>query len=153
MRPTPRFKWLLIFLLPLTFVWKFVAEPPTPPQTQERIVRFLAIYDFNVAEETPVLGVPILRATRGDCRMIVAEGSADGSTRGIVRQFTTTTDQQFVVFRGYSTQPTWLSVTQDRWTRYLRKLGISEPESPPIMVVASYSCGAEQLPWGELSAY
>ena len=153
-RQTPAFKWLLIFLLPVTFAWKLAAERPALGETQKRIVQFLAVQSFDVTEEMPVKNIPVVRATKGDCSMIVAEGASDGSTRSIVSHFATATDRQFVVFRGtiYDEQPTWLTVTDRRWTDYLRKLGMSEPESPPIMVVASHSCRAERLPWAELSA-
>src|SRR4051812_31692314 len=128
MRPTPAFNWLLILLIPLTFAWKLLAEPPALHEMQEKIVRFLTIHKFDVTEQTLVGGATIVRATRGDCRIIVAEASPDGSTRDIMRHVATTMDQSFVVFRGniYDEQPTWLTVTQDSWTRSLRKLGISQ---------------------------
>jgi hypothetical protein len=152
-RPTPAFKWLLIFLIPLTFTWKLVAERPAPHEMQGHIVRFLMIHNFSATEQTLVEGVPIVRATMGDCSMIVAEALPDGSTRDIVRHVATTMDQHFVVFRGkiYDEQPTWLTVTQDSWTRFLRKVGIPQLEAPPIIVAATCSCGAERLPWAELS--
>jgi hypothetical protein len=152
-RPTPAFKWLLIFFIPLTFTWKLVAEHPAFPETQGHIVRFLTNHKFNVVEHTLVEGVPIVRATRGDCSMIVAKAFPDGSTRDIVRHVATTMDQHFVVFRGkiYDEQPTWLTVTQDSWTKVLRKVGIPQSEAPPIIVVATGSCDAVRLPWAELS--
>jgi hypothetical protein len=152
-RPTPAFKWSLIFLIPLTFTWKLMAEHPPLHEMQGHIVRFLIIHGFNVTEQTLVESVPIMRATKEDCSMIVAEASPDGSTRDVMRNVAATMDQHFVVFRGkiYDEQPIWLTVTEDWWTRYLRKVGISQPEVPPIMVAATSSCAAEQLPWVELS--
>jgi len=120
---------------------------------QGNIARFLTIHNFYVIEQTPVDGVPIVRATRGDCSMIVAEASPDGARRYVMRHLATTMDQRFVVYRGniYDAQPTWFTITQDWWTRFLRRLGISQSQASPIMVAATYSCGAERLPWAELS--
>jgi hypothetical protein len=153
-RLTPAFKWWLIFLIPLTFTWKLVAEHPAFYEMQGNIAQFLVIHGFNVTEQTLVESVPIMRATKADCSMIVAEASPDGSTRDLMRHVAATLDQHFVVFRGkiYDEQPIWLTVTEDWWTRYLRKVGMSQQfEVPPIMVAATGSCAAEQLPWAELS--
>jgi len=100
-----------------------------------------------------VRNVPIVRATKGDCRMIAAEIAPDGSTRDILRHVTIDLDQLFVVVRGqiYDELPTWLTVTQNSWGKYLYKIGISQPEAPPIMVAATSSCGAKRLAWAELS--
>ena len=85
--------------------------------------------------------------------MILVEASPDGSTRDVMRHVGATLAQHFVVFRGkvYDEQPVWLTATEDSWTRYLRKLGIAQPEMPPIMVAETRTCAAEQLPWIELS--
>jgi hypothetical protein len=148
----PAFKWFLIFLIPLTLGWKLVATRPGVHETHEHIVRFLKAHDFNVREEIPLKGVPIVRATRGDCNMIAAEAAPDGSTSGIIHRVATGMDQQFVVFRGniYQDQPTWLTVTDDRWTGYLRRLGIARFEPAPIMIAAAAACVADRLPWAEL---
>jgi hypothetical protein len=152
-RLTPAFNWLLILLIPLTFTWKLVAEHPAVHETQGKIARFLANQRFEVTEQSLVEGLPGVRATTGDCSMLVAEASTDGSMRNIIRRnVTTTMNRPFVVFRGhvYDEQPTWLTVTQHWWIGFLRKLGISNAEAPPIMVAATRSCRAERLPWAEL---
>jgi len=152
-RPTPAFSWLLIFLIPLTFTWKLVAEPPALYDTQGSVTRFLSAHDFDVTEQTPVGGISIVRATRGDCSMVVADASSDGAKRYIMDHVARTMARHFVVFRGtiYDGQPTWLMITQDWWARFLRKLGISRSEAPPIVVAATFSCSAERLPWAEVS--
>ena len=132
MRLTPAFNWLLILLIPLTFSWKLVAEPPAVHETQGKIARFLANQGFEVTEQSLMDGLPVVRATAGDCDMLVAEASPDG------RDVTTTMDRSFVVFRGhvYDEQPTWLTVTQHLFIEFLRKLGIPQAEAP-IMVAAT----------------
>ena len=144
-RLTPAFNWLLILLIPLTFSWKLVAEPPAVHETQGKIARFLANQGFEVTEQSLMDGLPVVRATAGDCDMLVAKASPDG------RDVTTTMDRSFVVFRGhvYDEQPTWLTVTQHLYIEFLRKLRIPQAEAP-IMVAATHSCGAERLPWVEL---
>src|SRR5207245_2325013 len=100
-RPTPAFRWSLVFLIPITFMWKLlVEEHPAPRETEKRIVRFLIVQGFNVTEQVLMESVPIVRATKGDCSMIVAQASPDGSTRDIMRHVTATMEQHFVVFRG-----------------------------------------------------
>jgi hypothetical protein len=93
-----------------------------------------------------------MRATKGNCSMIVVEASPDGSTRDIMRHVAASMNRQFVVVRGkiYDEQPIWLTVTEDWWTRFLRKIGISQVEAPPLMVAADLSCATEQLPWIDL---
>jgi hypothetical protein len=152
-RPTPAFNWLLILLIPLTLAWKLVGRPPALHEMQGKIVRFLMIHNLAVTDQTLVDGVPIVHATRGDCHIIVAEGSPDGSMRDVMRHFAAEMDRSFVVFRGnlYDEQPTLLTVTQDWSARFLRRLGIFQAESPPIMVAATPSCEAERMPWAELS--
>ena len=152
-KATPTFKWLLILLIPLTLTWKLLPEPPASREMQGHIVRFLAIHGFDVTEQTFVERVQVVHAIKGDCSMILAEASPDGSTRDVMRHVGATMEQHFVVFRGkiYDEQPVWLTATEDSWTRYLRKLGISQPEMRPIMVAETRSCAAEQLPWLELS--
>jgi hypothetical protein len=150
----PAFNWLLILLIPLTLSWKLMAEPPAANETQANIARFLAKQKFKVTEEPLVGGAwTVMRATKGDCSMLVAEASVDGSMRNLIRRdVRTSLDRSFVVFRGhvYHEHPTWLMVTQHWWMGLLRKLGMSHTEAPPIMVAATRSCGAERLPWTQL---
>lgn len=160
MKPTPAFKWLLIFLIPLTFTWKLVAtenqasDELQPKILQQNIGRFLENHNLHVTEDTPIDGVPVVRATSGDCSMIVAEVSPDGATRYVMGQLARAMDHSFIVYRGhiYGEQPTWTAITQDWWARALRKLGIARSQASSIMVAATRSCGAERLPWAELSA-
>ena len=153
MRPTPAFSRLLIFLIPLTFTWKLVAEPAALYDTQGSVTRFLSAHDFDVSEQTPVGAISIVRATRGDCNMVVADASSDGAKRYIMDHVARTMDRHFIVFRGkiHDGQPTWLIITQDWWARFLRKLGISRSQASPIMVAATFSCRAERLPWAKMS--
>jgi hypothetical protein len=152
-KTTPAFKWSLILLIPLTFTWKLLPESPATYEMQGHIVRFLTAHGFNIVEHTFVGTVQIVHAIKGDCSAILAEASLDGSTRDVMQHVDPMMDQHFVVFRGkvYDGQPVWLTATEDSWTRYLRRLRISQPVMPPVMVAESRSCAAEQLPWAELS--
>ena len=152
MRLTPAFNWLLLCLIPMTITWKLVAEPAVH-ETQRKIASFLAKQRFKVTEQSLVEGLPMVRASVGNCSMLVAEASSDGSMRNIVRRdVTTTMDRHFLVFRGhvYDAHSTWLTVTRHWWIGFLHKLGIARADAPPIMVAAAQSCAAERLPWAEL---
>lgn len=153
-RTTFAFKSLLIFLIPLTFAWKLVPEHQPPQNVQGSVTRFLTTHEFHVTEQTPTDSVLILRATKGNCSMIVAEASPDSATRYAMRHLATTLDQRFVVFGGEVSgeQPTWLTLAQVWWTKFLHKIGISMSDPVPIMVAANYSCNARRLPWGELAS-
>jgi hypothetical protein len=50
----------------------------------------------------------------------------------------------------YAEQPTWLIVPDLLWCRFQRELGLRAPAAPLLAVVATTSCNAERLPWGEL---
>jgi hypothetical protein len=151
---TPAFNWLLILLVPLTFSCKLVAERPAVQDTQGKINQFLTEQRFEVTEQSLMKGSSTaVRAIKGDCSMLVAEASPDGSLRNLIRRHVTATmDRPFVVFRGhiYHEHPTWLMITQLWWMRLLRKLGISHEEATPIVVAATHSCAAERLPWAQL---
>jgi len=121
---------------------------------QQNIRRFLENHNFHVTEQTPVDGVPVVRATRDDCSMIVADMSPDGATRYVMGQLARAMDHSFVVYRGniYDERPTWIAITEDWWARAFRKLGIARSQASSIMVAATRSCAAERLPWAELSS-
>jgi hypothetical protein len=153
MRPTPALKWLLIFLIPLTFTWKLVAVDQAVHEMHGDITQFLAIRDFDVTAQAPVDGVSVVRATKGDCDMILAKTFPNELTRYAMRYLAAKKDEHFVVLGGniYDDQQTWLIITRDLWNRFLRKLGLSQSRAPLFMVAATHSCAARQLPWAELS--
>src|SRR5215469_473911 len=111
---TPAFRWSLIVLIPLTLTWKLVVADYSIHETQGRIVPFLKTHGFEATEQTLAKTVPVVRASRGNCSMVLAEVSPDGSTRDVMRHVATTMDKQFVVFqaRVYNEQPVWLTVTE-----------------------------------------
>ena len=70
-----------------------------------------------------------------------------------IRRNATDGDRVFVVFRGrtYEEQPTWLTVPYFLWSRFERELGMRAEAAPLLSVIATAGCGAERLPWSELS--
>jgi hypothetical protein len=96
--------------------------------------------------------MPIVQATSGLCRVLVAKVEPDGSNQDQVRDLATATDHVFIVFRGgvYTQQPVLLTMIESLWSRSLHKLGLMRRMSPVIGAVASASCDIEQLPWGAL---
>ena len=74
-------KWFIILLLPLTLVWKIAARvsypnAPTQPGIDARVAEFLMRQHFSVAPlERGLDENPIIRATAGQCRMLVSVSS------------------------------------------------------------------------------
>ncbi len=153
MRTTGAFNLLLISLTALTLPWKVVANNEAVYDTRGSVIRFLTVQGFGVTEQTPMNGVSVIRGTRGDCSMIIAEASRYTAARFIMRHLTTAMDERFVVSNGdvYDGQPTWRTITQDWWTRHLLNFRLVRNRSLPIMVAANSACRAKRLPWMELS--
>ena len=153
-------RWSVALLLPLTLGWKLTVRPADPHElaqrekaTQLRVAEFLTRNRFSVAVSDQVEeGKPSIRATAGPCRLLVANSTAMGWDRDLIRRNATDTDRVFVVFRGkvYPDQPTWLTVSDFLWARFRRELGFRAEAAPILAVIATTSCDAEQLPWDEL---
>jgi hypothetical protein len=153
---SPAFKWLVIVLVPLTLGWKVVGQERTSSEAKVDIIEFLSRHGFEVTKRAwgDVSLIDATAATTGVCRMSVVEVSPDGWTRDIAHQIFGETEHQFFVFRGstYTKQPTWLTFSDHLWSRSLRKLGFARSDAPVIAVSATGPCGAERLPWDELSS-
>jgi hypothetical protein len=146
------FKGLIVLLLPLTLMWKLANRPDDVGRIQNQIIDFLVLRGFDVAlGEEKVDQIPVIHATAGLCRMLVARPSAYGYDRDIIRGLARS-DQVFVVFRGtiYPEQPVWLTILDHLWSRILRETGVVGHLTPVIAVIAPTRCEAEKLPWSEL---
>ena len=156
----PAFKWfVLLLLLPITLGVKLVVRPSAElgefndKQIQLRIAEFLFRQHFTVVSSEKIEeGRPIIQASAGACRMVVAKSPAIGSDRDVIRRLATATDRVFAVYRGkvYVDQPTWLTVSDYLWARLQRELGLNAQAAPVLAVIAGLNCGAEQLSWNEL---
>jgi hypothetical protein len=140
-------------LIPLTLTWKLIVVDESAEKAPESLRPFLVAHGFDVVAETPVDRVAILRATRGDCRMILAEALPDGAARYVLPRLAMTMDTRFVVFRGkvYGEQSGWVTMLESWWARTLRRLRVSRPPAMPILVAATRSCAAERLAWREFA--
>ena len=154
-----KLKWLTLLLLSaLTLGWKVVARSVdtggrSEKDIQREVADFLLRQHFIVARAERIEeGQPTIRASSGPCRMLVAQSPAVGWDRDLIRRYAAAEDRVFVVFRGriYDEQPTWRTVPDFLWARLRRELGLRVQPSPVLVVVASPSCEAERLPWGEL---
>jgi hypothetical protein len=152
-------KWFLVLLLPITLGLKLAVRPSAgagefnDKQIQLRVAEFLFRQHFTVVSSEKIEeGRPIIQATAGACRMVVAKSPAIGSDRDVIRRLATATDRVFAVYRGkvYVDQPTWLTVSDYLWTRLQRELGLNAQAAPLLAVIAGRNCGAEQLSWNEL---
>jgi hypothetical protein len=151
-------KWFLILALPLTLGSKLIARPdkgaPSATDIQQRVSDFLVQQRFTVALTNQTgEGQPMLRASAGACRILVANSNPMAWDRDVIRRNATVADRSFVVFRGrvYAEQPTWLTVPDFLWSRFQRELGLPTHAAPLLAVIATTNCNAERLPWGELA--
>jgi hypothetical protein len=151
-------KWFLILALPLTLGLKLVVRPDrsvaSETDVQQKVAEFLRRQHFAVAlADRTGEGQYMLRASAGPCRILVARSDPMAWDSAAIRQNATDGDRVFVVFRGrtYEDQPTWLTVPYFLWSRLERELGMRAEAAPLLSVIATAGCGAERLPWGDLS--
>jgi hypothetical protein len=122
---------------------------------QLKVANFLVRQQFDVSMSKDIdEGQPMLRATTGLCRMLVAKSSATGADRDVIRKLATGSDDVFVIFDGriYDQQPVFLTALDSLWARLRRELGFTVNGSLLLSVVASTSCQAERLPWREVGS-
>ena len=149
-------KWFLILALPLTLGLKLVVRPnrsaASAPDVQQKVAEFFLRQRFTVVLPDRT-GEGMLRASAGPCRILVANSDPIAWDSDAIRRNATAADRVFVVFRGrtYEDQPTWLTVPYFLWSRFERELGLRAQTAPLLSVIATAGCGAERLPWSELS--
>jgi hypothetical protein len=153
---SPVLKWsLLVLALTLTLGSKLIVRPdlraPGAKDVQQTVAEFLGRQRFTVA--LPDRTGDMIRASAGPCRILVANSNPIAWDSDAIRRSATAADRVFVVFRGrtYEDQPTWLTVPYFLWSRLKRELGLPAQTAPLLSVIATASCGAERLPWSELS--
>jgi hypothetical protein len=146
-------------LVPLSFGWKLAVQRDASDGLRERddffkIAEFLARQRFSVsvAAEKLEAGEPKVQGTAGACRVLVAKSAPDGSDQDRIGGHKTAADTVFVVFGGktYAEQPTWLTTFDSLWSKFRRELGFDAHATPVFVIIATKSCGAEQLPWHQL---
>ena len=146
---------VLLVLLSLSLGWKVLArtipdERPTDRAIQARVGEFLVGQHFSVSlSERAEDGKPAVTAVSGSCRILVIKSPAVGWDRDLIRRYAEVEDQIFVVFQGrvYPDQPTFRTVLDALWSRFLRELGFKKWPSPIFAVVARSGCEADRLPW------
>jgi hypothetical protein len=151
-------KWLLILALPLTLGLKLVVRPDlsvaSETDVQQKVADFFRRQHFTVAlSDRTGEGRYMLRASAGPCHVLVAKSDPMAWDSAAIRRNATDGDRVFVVFRGrtYEDQPTWLTVPYFLWSRLERELGMRAEAAPLLSIIATAGCGAERLPWSELS--
>jgi hypothetical protein len=160
---SPALRWvfpllLLLVLVPLSFGWKLAVQRHSSAGLAERddylkVAEFLARQHFTVSvAEKLEAGAPTIQGTAGACRLLVAKSGSEGSDRDRIRAYATAADSIFVVFGGktYAEQPTWLATFNWLWSKFRGELGFDAHATPVFIVIATKSCGAEQLPWHQL---
>ena len=149
------FRLVMAMLLALTVGWK-VALGLTYNAGKDFkpvLVEFLVHHHFAVSDAKDIGEMSILKAIAGDCQLLIAKTDAQDSQRDIIQDLASADDRVFFVFRReiYTSLPSWLAVTNEFWSRFLRKISFKHADDTPIVaVIASAHCNAERLPWHEL---
>ena len=158
MKCSTALKWFLILALPLTLGLKLVVRPDlrvaSEADVQQKVAEFFRRQHFAVAlADRTGEGQYMLQASAGPCRILVARSNPMAWDSAAIRRNATDGDRVFVVFRGrtYDDQPTWLTVPYFLWSRFERELGLRAQAAPLLSIIATAGCGAERLPWSELS--
>ena len=158
MKCSTALKWFLIIALPLTLGLKLGVRPDrsgaSESDVQQKVSEFFRRQHFTVAmSDRTGEGQHMLLASAGPCRILVAKSDPMAWDSAAIRRNATDGDRVFVVFRGrtYDDQPTWLTVPYFLWSRFERELGMRAEAAPLLSVIATAGCGAERLPWDELS--
>jgi hypothetical protein len=152
---SPAFKWFIAILLPVTLAWKLASAGYAEDTTnlKSKIVEVLTQHQYEVAISDHVF-MPLIRATRGSCRLTIAQAKPFGEDRDYIRHLLGNgAKTTFVVFQGkvYSEQPVWATALNELWFRLLRNCGFTRHVPVILAVGATTACDAEQLPWSEVS--
>jgi hypothetical protein len=147
------FRLVVALLLALTVGWKVALSITDNPDDNFKpiLVEFLVRHHFAISEAKDTDFMSTLKAVAGDCRLLVTRTDAQGTNHDIIQDFVSADDDLFFVFRRaiYTSLPTRSIVTEQYWSRFLRKMGFEHPDTPILAVVASARCNAERLPWHE----
>jgi hypothetical protein len=147
------FRLVVALLLALTVGWKVALSLTDDPDDNFKpmLIEFLVRHHFAVSEAKDTDFMLTLKAVAGDCRLLVTRADAQNANYDIIQEFASPDDDLFFVFRRaiYTSLPTRSIVTEQYWSRFLRKMGFEHPDTPILAVVASARCNAERLPWHE----
>jgi hypothetical protein len=139
-------------LLPLTLIWKLADAPEDPNELKDQLVDFVARNKFDVTVlNERVNRMPLVQASTGQCRLLLAKASAYGWSRDFIQDMAGT-NRIAILFRGkiYAEQPVFETLLAHVQSRLLRVIGLVRQPTPVIAVIAQPSCDIESLPWSEL---
>jgi len=159
---SPALRWFVAFLLVLTVGLKWATSNVGPTITAQAegqfgergVSQFLVRNQFRITESREVVfGMQLLVAEAPFCQLKVVLSSSRGWHRDLIQNLTKGSANSFVVFGGkiYREQPIWLTVSDFLWARALNGLGFKANFMPVITVIEKQNCGAENLPWTEVS--
>jgi hypothetical protein len=156
------FKGFVGLLLVITLGWKWVAisqgirsstNVEEERTAEQRLSDFLVRHHFYIAGSREVVfGMQLVLAVGGPCQMKLVLSSSRGWHRDLIQNLKVGAVETFVVFDGrrYEEQPTWLTVPDFLWARFLSGIGFSKHPRPVITVIAGGGCDASRLPWQEV---
>jgi hypothetical protein len=138
----------------LTFAWKLAVGPGDPNEYATALAQFLRQSDFGDIKTERIMtdDIWMVHAHKGECDLFVFElVSSNGFTKDLIRTFTGSSDEVFIVSRGsvHDYDSTWLAVTDEIYARILRKIGFARA-ARVLGVAAKPTCDARRLPWNKL---
>jgi hypothetical protein len=151
---SPKLKWLLLLLLPISLGWKSALHIDYSSNFNDSLLTFLARKGFIVSVVSEFSSERrSFRASRASCQMSLTQISPRGWERDSIRSGATEVEQVFFVFAGkvYTEPPAWLATFDSLRYKILIELGFKVRPNPVLSVMATKSCDAERLPWYEIS--
>jgi hypothetical protein len=146
-----RFSSFILIFAPLTLSWKLLPIGAGANELKDEMAGFLSRNGYKVSQETIIADMPVIHAVSGGCKIVLVQMSSQGWSGDFFAKTAESMDRKFVIIDGsvYPGMPDWLTVTSDRWSVYLRRIGILRPGRRAIAVAETSACQAETLPWKE----
>ena len=139
-------KLFIVFFVLLSVAWKMNVKPGGAADANRVIVESLRKHNFTAAiTQIRVEYLSIIKASSGECQLLVTRVSPMGYETDIMRRLASSTDFVAYIFRGsiYPEQPVALTVFYYFWFRFLRELGFVS-QVPPVIGIVS-SCDPAEL--------
>jgi hypothetical protein len=133
-----------------------VAAPVAPSHLRHQLAAFLKREGFRLDENEQDNGfhLAVIKATRDECRLLIAIVSPRGQHRAFLTQLAAPDDQVSFVFQGeiYKEQPIWRPLIRQYLVGPVQKYaGIGYPSSPVIGAIASPACDLGDVDWRALA--
>lgn len=139
----------MVLGLSLKIAGSGAASPAGPVHVEHQLAAFLEREGFYVEDNQrgDDLHLVSVKATQGECRLLLAVVSPQGWHRTLLMQIAAPHDQVSFVHDGniYKVQPIWRTAAHDYLGRIWKYAGIST--LPALGVISSPACDLAMLSW------